>query len=710
MQKRLLVALLCFCLMIVTGCVSIPHEQLSRAIEIQELSDHVHFLAQPALKGRKPKTWESATARQYLKSRFEAYGLIPWTNCKGYEQPFGFGTNVIGVLPGANPNLADEIVIVSAHYDHLGKGKKGIYHGACDNASGVAALLEIAEYLNISASRPRRSICFASFDCEEKFTLGSFVFTCREDVEKAKIVAVVNVDLLGRDFLDVVDNSLFVVGTELYPTLRSKVLHSGQKAGIEILPIGTDLVGPRGDHVAFETMNIPVLFFTCGTYRDYHKPADTPEKLNYSKMQRSVGVIAETVKTLANAEQIDKRLDQSSSDMGELKTFAHIFKKIGSGYETAELDAKQGKIFHELAVDAELLLGKGCYSPQDRQRFLQGMAENLLPSLMGTEAFRFKVKNDNDNIESMPILCMSELYAKHREFILGGYRNIVKGLLKKRPGLFGKILLEYETYDLIDEEISLTTTTTGEYGLYVFLLKFKMYFDKSSLMFWQREFGFDLAMEIAACKGSQSELVDFCLLKWAEKPEDESYGRAWDKVLKKVTGQGAEGSYDNWLNWWMSQLGYSSQENRLFELIKNGNVRIVPLAIHRAANMKSKRIRHLICQIIKDREANFSIRASAIRSLTQNTDLEGLFALVDTLNDDTQWNLEPKDAIRDEFGILTEHPCVQWCSQMSKKWYKKNYKPETLSNLAEQKLKEITERNFGKDAQAWRKWIKANIQ
>ena len=143
MQKRLLVALLCFCLMIVTGCVSIPHEQLSRAIEIQELSDHVHFLAQPALKGRKPKTWESATARQYLKSRFEAYGLIPWTNCKGYEQPFGFGTNVIGVLPGVNPNLADEIVIVSAHYDHLGKGKKGIYHGACDNASGVAALLEL---------------------------------------------------------------------------------------------------------------------------------------------------------------------------------------------------------------------------------------------------------------------------------------------------------------------------------------------------------------------------------------------------------------------------------------------------------------------------------------------------------------------------------------------------------------------------------------
>ncbi len=80
-----------------SGCVSIPQEPLSIAIETDELSDHVHFLAQPALKGRKPKTWESATVRRYLKDRFEAYGLVPWPGTKGYEQPFGFGTNVIGI-------------------------------------------------------------------------------------------------------------------------------------------------------------------------------------------------------------------------------------------------------------------------------------------------------------------------------------------------------------------------------------------------------------------------------------------------------------------------------------------------------------------------------------------------------------------------------------------------------------------------------------
>ena len=118
-----------------------PQEELSRPIQAQELSDHVHFLAQPALKGRKPKTWESATARRQ----------IPWGNSKSYEQPFGFGTNVIGVLPRADPNLVSEIVILAAHYDHFGKGKSGIYNGACDNASGVAVLLETAEQLRLSS-------------------------------------------------------------------------------------------------------------------------------------------------------------------------------------------------------------------------------------------------------------------------------------------------------------------------------------------------------------------------------------------------------------------------------------------------------------------------------------------------------------------------------------------------------------------------------
>ncbi len=260
--------------MCLTGCVSIPAESTTEAVGADELSTHVHFLSQPALKGRKPKTYGSALARRYIRSRFDSYGLVPWGQARRFAQSFGLGTNMIGVLPGADPNLAEEMVIVAAHYDHLGKTKEGLYPGASDNASGVAALLEIAESLTQREEQPRRSVCFAAFDCEETFTLGAFAFTCREDYDESKIVGVVNIDMLGRDGFAVLDNHLFMTGTERYPDLRERIqAHVSEE--VTLLPIGTEIAGPRGDHIVFETLDSPVLFFTCGPHEDYHQPSDT---------------------------------------------------------------------------------------------------------------------------------------------------------------------------------------------------------------------------------------------------------------------------------------------------------------------------------------------------------------------------------------------------------------------------------------------------
>src|SRR6266853_1723591 len=126
------------------------------ATEREQLIAHVRFLSQPALKGRKPGTIGSRFARHYIERRFEAYGLVPWTKGKGYELSFGYGKNVVALLPGSDPNLANEIVLVSAHYDHLGRDGKGrICPGAADNASGVAALLETARQLSSRQPRPK---------------------------------------------------------------------------------------------------------------------------------------------------------------------------------------------------------------------------------------------------------------------------------------------------------------------------------------------------------------------------------------------------------------------------------------------------------------------------------------------------------------------------------------------------------------------------
>jgi hypothetical protein len=403
MRKIFLTILLT--LWLITGCVSIPREELSWAIEKEELSGHVHFLAQPALKGRKPRTWESATARRYLKNRFEAYGLMPWGARREFEQPFGFGTNIIGVLPGSEPNLADEIVILAAHYDHLGKGKKGILHGACDNASGLSVLLEIAEKLALSEKRPKRSICFASFDCEEKYAMGAFAFTCQKDFEKRKIAAVINIDLLGRDFLDVVDGSLLVVGTQAYPGLRARILQAGKETDVKILPLGTDLVGPRGDHAAFETMDIPVLFFTCGLYKDYHKSTDTAEKLNYPKMTNSAAIIAKAVNILANIQPIEEPVKQQRGDKEELLSLKFLIEKINSGYEEAGLSTEQAQTLGELAQETQQMLDSENYTIKHRQRFVKKAIKAFLPALAVADE-TFAKHNER-------LLLMNELYAEH---------------------------------------------------------------------------------------------------------------------------------------------------------------------------------------------------------------------------------------------------------------------------------------------------------
>src|SRR5437764_1386420 len=202
------------------GCISAPLGSTATRSERENLASHVAFLSQPRLKGRKAGTSGSRLARKYISARFQAWGLIPWGQEKHFEQSFGYGRNVVGVLPGTDPILSKEIILVCAHYDHLGKNGTGKIHpGAADNAAGVEALLQAARQLASPGQRPRRSIAFAAFDCEEWMLLGSFAFSLRKDVQNAKIAAVINADILGRDFMDVVRHTLFVAGTEQYPQI-----------------------------------------------------------------------------------------------------------------------------------------------------------------------------------------------------------------------------------------------------------------------------------------------------------------------------------------------------------------------------------------------------------------------------------------------------------------------------------------------------------
>ena len=694
MFRKMLSGLLLLSLYL-AGCVQIPQEHLSRAIEQQELSDHVHFLAQPGLKGRKPKTFESRQVRNYIKSRFKVYGLVPWANRAGYEQPFGPGTNVIGVLPGADPSLADEIIIVSAHYDHVGKTREGILPGACDNASGVAVLLEVAEQLSMSAPRPKRPVCFAAFDCEEKGLLGAFAFTCREDFDESKLAAVVNIDMLGRDFMDVVNQALFVTGTEQYPNLREKIVRTGTEANIRILPIGADLAALRGDHAPFEPMGIPCVFFTCGICSDYHKPTDTADKLDYVDIKRSAAVILNTIETLSNTTHIETAKAQQLGDTQELQAIQYVLETVSADYEKAGLDSNRNKQIEALAKNAKTLLAGDGYSIKQRNQFIRKGMDTVLPSLMGWE----QAPAGNTKYRT----AFYRILMSHRLAYSRGYRKLAQHILKHKPGLFRKVpKFEFSTYDLADDEFSIIKNNDGLYSLYVLSLTFEVKCESapfpSIMNIWSR---FSTNSDVGGCVGSREEITDYCLLQWRIYHKDDSWAKTWHKILTELTSEEFDLSYQDWLAWRLKQTDYTDEKQWAIALLQSDNPDVIKAAMFSAIMIEPEQAEEIIWQMMKNPRVRPDVRAMTMRFYDGR---DSLLAWVDIL--DNKQETQKKEYMRfmDDSYPFSD----RFISRREKQYWKKKLKSRTLADEALTCLKRHTKQNFGKDKQLWREWIQTN--
>ena len=194
--------------------------------------------------------------------------------------------NVIALLPGSHPELKDEYIVVGAHYDHLGRGGKGsgsrrpdttaIHNGADDNASGVAAVLEIAERLALGRKAPKRSVLFMAFGAEEMGLLGSKFFTNNPLVEKSQIKQMFNLDMVGR--LNPVKPSLTIGGTGTGIGMEAFLHEHAADRAFKVSTI-PDGYGPS-DHAAFYVEDVPVLFFFTGMTEEYHTPEDDVETIN----------------------------------------------------------------------------------------------------------------------------------------------------------------------------------------------------------------------------------------------------------------------------------------------------------------------------------------------------------------------------------------------------------------------------------------------
>ncbi len=217
--------------------------------------------------------------------------------------------NVIGVLEGSDPVLKNENIIIGAHYDHLGRGGEGslapkpgeIHHGADDNASGTAGVIELARIFSAQRPKLKRTLIFIAFGGEEEGLLGSNYYVNHPLAPLAKTVGMINMDMIGR----MKDRKLIIGGVGTAKEWRGLIEPEKSFA----LTLNEDGVGPS-DHSSFYLKQVPVLFFWTGTHNDYHKPSDTWDKINYTDEAKILSFVARIVRDIDGA---DKRLTYTTA-------------------------------------------------------------------------------------------------------------------------------------------------------------------------------------------------------------------------------------------------------------------------------------------------------------------------------------------------------------------------------------------------------------
>lgn len=259
---------------------------------------HVYYLASDALGGRVPGSVGHATTQGYIANYLIAHGATARdgsTDVASFIEPYGGGANVVGQIAGTD--LAEEIVLIGAHYDHLAdcdnQGGSSICNGATDNAAGVAIALEIAAAIYDSGEAPRRTVMFAFWDEEERGLIGAGQWIAQNAATVADIVAYVNYDIQGANLLPSLANDTLAVGAESGGSqLQAAVAAAGAGSSLDLSLTSLVFGQGRSDHARFFNADVPIVFFTDATGPCYHTTQDTFDVLNGPKLdeQRDIGI------------------------------------------------------------------------------------------------------------------------------------------------------------------------------------------------------------------------------------------------------------------------------------------------------------------------------------------------------------------------------------------------------------------------------------
>ncbi|PKA84529.1 peptidase M28-like protein [Ulvibacter sp. MAR_2010_11] len=306
-----------------------PVKQMTRVdyantITAADLKTHLYIFAGDAMEGRMTGQKGQKLAAEYLRNFYMDEGIPSPIEEKNYYQTIPasyFGRmkdpkgseNIVAYIKGTEkPN---EVIVLSAHYDHVGTDSNGnVYNGADDDGSGTVALLEIAEAFQQAVKEgngPKRSILFLHVTGEEIGLYGSKYYTENPLFPLANTVCNLNTDMIGRIDPDKADNPnyVYLIGSDKLSQELHDVSESVNKTytKLELDYKFNDDNDPnrfyyRSDHYNFAKNNIPVIFYFNGTHADYHQPTDTPDKIEYELMAKRAQLIFQTTWEIANRE------------------------------------------------------------------------------------------------------------------------------------------------------------------------------------------------------------------------------------------------------------------------------------------------------------------------------------------------------------------------------------------------------------------------
>lgn len=296
-------------------------ETYANSITVSELKAHLYEFASDAYEGRNTGEPGQKKAADFLKAQYKANNITTPIGNDDYFQeipktflPGGVSAseNVVAYIEGAEK--PEEIVVITAHYDHLGTNGTEIYNGADDDGSGTVAILEIAQAFQLAANdgnAPKRSILFLHLTAEEKGLYGSKWYVANPLFPLDNHIANLNIDMIGRIDDAHKNNSdyIYLIGSDKLSTELHELseLANSTYANLDLDYTYNDINDPnryyyRSDHYNFAKNNIPVIFYFNGVHEDYHKATDTAEKINYELLAKRTKLIFHTAWELANRE------------------------------------------------------------------------------------------------------------------------------------------------------------------------------------------------------------------------------------------------------------------------------------------------------------------------------------------------------------------------------------------------------------------------